>query len=121
MTEHEPLRSLHDKHPAERDPFSTLPLQRLVEVGVARRARRRLLLADASAEASPPAGPDPTACVPDQFELLRRARDLVLDLKAVDCGYRTSQGTGPLPDGICKIDETAERGISVRQVLVTYE
>jgi hypothetical protein len=77
--------------------------------------------------------------VPDQFELLRRANDLVLDLKAVDCGYRNrgvfcqfdaatgwpkytmKQGTGPLPDGICKIDETAMRSISVRQLLVPYE
>jgi hypothetical protein len=28
---------------------------------------------------------------------------------------------GPVPDGIYKIDETAQRGISVRQLLVTYE
>ena len=28
---------------------------------------------------------------------------------------------GPVPGGICKIDETAERGISVRQLLVVYE
>jgi hypothetical protein len=31
------------------------------------------------------------------------------------------EGGGPVPDGICKIDETAERGISVRQLLAMYE
>jgi hypothetical protein len=94
-----------------------------------------------SAEASHPnAGPDPTARAPDGFEILRRAKDVVVGLgDAYEYGeklpgrfcqfdektgwpiYSMKDDEGPVPDGICKIDETAERGISVRQLLVMYE
>ena len=67
----------------------------------------------------------------DGFELLRRARDLVVGLGEVEfCqfdketgwpAYTMKEDGGPVPDGICKIDETAARGISVRQLLVMYE
>jgi hypothetical protein len=73
----------------------------------------------------------------DRFELLRRAKDLVVGLDlAYDehdgwfCQfdertgwpvYTRKEDGGPVPDGICKIDETADRGISVRQLLVLYE
>jgi hypothetical protein len=76
----------------------------------------------------------------DGFELLRRAKDLVVGLGDAYNGRRKLPGLfcqfdeatgwpiytmkedgGPVPDGICKIDETAERGISVRQLLVIYE
>jgi hypothetical protein len=83
------------------------------------------------------AGPAPSAPVPDPFELLRRSKDLVLNIRksihgihGAFCHFDAATGwprhtlkdrTGPLPDGICKIDETAERGISLRQLLVTYE
>ena len=102
----------------------------------------RLLLAERSAEAShPDAGPVPTAHAPDRFELLRRAKDLVVGLgeandnygrklPGVFCQFDEKTGWpvysmkddgGPVPDGICKIDETAARGISVRQLLAMYE
>ncbi len=68
----------------------------------------------------------------DGFELLRRAKDLGVNLG--DDGrfcqfdettgwptYTMKQDGGPVPDGTCKIDETAARGISVRQLLVMYE
>jgi hypothetical protein len=68
----------------------------------------------------------------DRFELLRRARDLVVGLG--DDGsvcqfenrtgwpvYTMKENGGPVPDRICKINETAARGISVRQLLVMYE
>jgi hypothetical protein len=35
--------------------------------------------------------------------------------------FTMKEDGGPVPDGICKIDETAERGISVRQLLAMYE
>jgi hypothetical protein len=78
----------------------------------------------------------------DGFELLRRARDLVVGIAESDDAYGNKPGSdlfckfdkrtgwpvysmkedgGPVPDGICKIDETAARGISVRQLLVMYE
>jgi hypothetical protein len=98
------------------------------------------LLAERSAEAShPDAGPVPTAHAPDRFELLRRAKDLGIrlgdayfcrKLPGVFCQfagwshwpeYSMKEDGGPVPDGICKIDETAARGISVRQLLVMYE
>ena len=97
------------------------------------------MLAERSAEAShPDAGPEPTAHAPDRFELLRRAKDLVVGLGETDYGwgkgrfcqfdeetgwpvYSLKEDGGPVPDGICKIDETAARGISVRQLLVMYE
>jgi hypothetical protein len=96
----------------------------------------RLFLAERSAEAShPDAGPEPTAHALDRFALLRRAKDLVVDLgKDGNDGrfcqfdketgwpvYSMKDGGGPVPDDICKIDETAARGISVRQLLVLYE
>ncbi len=72
--------------------------------------------------------------MPDRFELLRRAKDLVVDIKNSRNGafcrfdaatgwptYAMKESSGPLPDGMCKIDETAERGISLRQLIVTYE
>ncbi len=84
------------------------------------------------------AGPQPTARAPDRFELLRRAKDLVVNLGYIEMGdtlgrfcqfdertgwpvYSMKEDGGPVPDGICKIDETAARGISVRQLLVMYE
>jgi hypothetical protein len=82
------------------------------------------------------AGPGPSDPAPDRFELLRRSKDLVVDIRqGYFCHYfcqfdaatgwpkhTLKNGTGPLPDSICKIDETAgERGISLRQLLVTYE
>jgi hypothetical protein len=109
---------------------------------VPRRARGWRLLAERSAEAShPDAGPVPNAHAPDRFELLRRAKDLVVKLDkpfehsgrkfpGVFCQFDRKTGWpvysmkadgGPVPDGICKIDETAARGISVRQLLVLYE
>ena len=79
----------------------------------------------------------PTAHAPDRFELLRRAKDLAVGLgDAYDHGwknccqfdketgwpvYMLKEDGGPVPDGICKIDETAARGISVRQLLAMYE
>ena len=76
----------------------------------------------------------------DGFELLRRAKDLAVGLGDAYDGRRKLDGVfcqfdeetgwpvysmkddgGPVPDGICKIDETAARGISVRQLLVLYE
>jgi hypothetical protein len=97
----------------------------------------RLLLAERSAEAShPDAGPEPTAHAPDRFALLRRAkRDLVVGLGEDHDNrrfcqfykrtgwpvYSMKEDGGPVPDGICKIDETAARGISVRQLLAMYE
>jgi hypothetical protein len=70
----------------------------------------------------------------DGFELLRRAKDLVVgvgkDWEGSFCQfdketgwpvYSMKEDGGPVPDGICKIDETAARGISVRQLLVLYE
>jgi hypothetical protein len=76
----------------------------------------------------------------DRFELLRRSNYLEVVLgEAFDYNgntlglfcqldkvtgwpkYSVNEGSGPLPDGICKIKETAERGISLRQLLVTYE
>ena len=82
----------------------------------------------------------PTAHAPDRFELLRRAKDLVVGLgdayyekwklDGVFCQfdeetgwpvYSMKEDGGPVPDGICKIDETAARGISVRQLLAVYE
>ncbi len=76
----------------------------------------------------------------DRFELLRRAKDLVVGLGDADgqfgklpglfCQFDKTTGWpvysmnadgGPVPDGICKIDETAARGISLRQLLVLYE
>jgi hypothetical protein len=98
----------------------------------------RLLLAERSAEAShPDAGPVPTAHAPDRFELLRRAKDLVVGLREgwnLPSGrvcqfdrwtgwpvYAMKEDGGPVPTGICKIDETAARGISVRQLLAMYE
>jgi hypothetical protein len=80
----------------------------------------------------------------DGFELLRRAKDLVVfldgrfdrrdKLDGLFCQFDKRTGwpvysmkedmkedSGPVPDGICKIDETAARGISVRQLLVMYE
>jgi hypothetical protein len=77
----------------------------------------------------------------DGFELLRRAKELVVGLGETDdrhgrkldglfCQFDKTTGWpvysmkedgGPVPDGICKIDETAARGISVRQLLVLYE
>ncbi len=92
---------------------------------------------------SPKHGRLPSRCRPwaigpragDRFELLRRSKDLVVDIRqGYFCHYfcqldaatgwpkhTLKHGTGPLPDSICKIDETAERGISLRQLLVTYE
>ncbi len=78
------------------------------------------------------AGPEPSAPVPVRFELLRRSKDLVMDMGEMQrfCQFDDDTGwprhtlkdaTGPLLDSICKIDETAERGISLRQLLVTYE
>jgi hypothetical protein len=67
---------------------------------------------------------------PDRFKLLRCAKNLVVDIKGAFCRfdkatgwprYAVNESSSPLPDGICKIDETAERGISLRQLLVTYE
>ena len=83
---------------------------------------------------NPDAGPQPTAHAPDGFELLRRAKDLVVGLgevrgKGSFCQFDKKTGWpvctikndgGPVPDGICKIVETAARGISVRQLLVMY-
>jgi hypothetical protein len=101
---------------------------------VARRGQRRRLLAERSAELfHPDAGPVPTAHAPDRFELLRRAKDLVVGLGENDevdgstldgvfCQFDKETGwpvysmqddSGPVPAGICKIDETAARGISV--------
>jgi hypothetical protein len=84
----------------------------------------------------------------DGFELLRRAKDLIVGLAEADAGrrfeflpntyachdlfcqfdkktgwpvYGMKEDGGPLSNGICKIDETAQRGISVRQLLVMYE
>jgi hypothetical protein len=77
----------------------------------------------------------------DGFELLRRAKDLAVGLGDADDGRDKLDGLfcqfdkktgwpiytmkkddgGPVPDGICKIDETAARGISVRQLLAMYE
>jgi hypothetical protein len=73
----------------------------------------------------------------DRFELLRRAKDLVVGLgdgakklPGLFCQfdkmtgwpvYSMKEDGGPVPDGICKIDETAARGISVRQLLLVYE
>jgi hypothetical protein len=68
----------------------------------------------------------------DRFELLRRAKDLVVSLGEDGrfCKfdkrtgwpvYTMKKDGGPLPGGICKIDETAARGISVRQLLAVYE
>ena len=67
----------------------------------------------------------------DGFELLRRAKDLVVGVsKGSFCQFDKEKGWlvysmkedgGPMPDGICKIDETAERGISVRQLLAVCE
>ncbi len=76
----------------------------------------------------------------DRFELLRRVENLVVGLGNYDAKGRKLPGLfcqfdpatgwpvycmkedgGPEPDGICKIDETAARGISVRQLLVLYE
>ena len=93
----------------------------------------RLLLAERSAEAShPDAGPEPTAHVPDRFALLRRATDLAvglgndgrfcqLDQETGWPVYSMKDDAGLVPGGICKIDETAASGISVRQLLVMYE
>ena len=80
MTEYVTLRSLHDELCAARDPLR--PLSAPVRSRpLARRAHGRLLLAERSAEPShPDAGPVPTAHAPDRFELLRRARDLVVGL-----------------------------------------
>jgi hypothetical protein len=109
---------------------------------VARRAPWTAVFAERSAEAShPDAGPEPTAHAPDRFALLRRAKDLVVGLGEVSCAWggklpgvfcqfdkttgwpvcSIKEDGGPVPDGICKIDETAARGISVRQLLVLYE
>jgi hypothetical protein len=77
----------------------------------------------------------PTANAPDRFELLRRAKDLVVGLGEdgnngrfcqfdEETGwpvYSLKEGGGPVPDGVCKIDKTAARGISVRQLLAMYE
>jgi hypothetical protein len=84
----------------------------------------------------------------DRFELLRRAKDLVVGLGDTynwessdddeigeklprrfcqfdkETGwpvYSMKEDGGPVPAGICKIDETAARGISVRQLLVVHE
>jgi hypothetical protein len=84
-----------------------------------------------------------SAHAPDRFERLRRAKDLVVGLcekgekdsrgntlPGVSCQFDENTGWplytmkedgSPVPDGICMIDETAERGISVRQLLVMYE
>ncbi len=88
----------------------------------------------------PDAGPEPTAHAPNRFELLRRAKDLAVGLgesyfrgkilPGLFCQfdketgwpvYSMKEDGGPVPDGICKIDETAARGISVRQLLVVYD
>jgi hypothetical protein len=101
----------------------------------------RLLLAERSAAAShQAAGNVPTAHAPDRFALLRRAKDLVVGLGEVsdrfgklpgefcqfdeETGwpvYSMKEDGGPVPEGVCKIDETAARGISVRQLLAMYE
>ncbi len=68
----------------------------------------------------------------DGFKLIRRASDLVVGLgcDTRSCQFDEKTGWpvytmredgGPVPDGICKIDGTAARGISVRQLLVTFE
>ena len=71
---------------------------------------------------------------PTRFEHLRRSKDIVVELgrvRASQCllfdehsgwpKYTVKGVTGSLPDGICKIDETSERGITLRQLLVTWE
>ncbi len=77
----------------------------------------------------------------DGFELLRRAKDLAVGLgdafsvhnvklDSLFCRFNETTGWpvysmkedgGPVRDGICKIDETAARGISVRQLRLMYE
>jgi hypothetical protein len=77
----------------------------------------------------------------DGFELLRRAKDLAVGLGdacnvhnvklfGLFCQFdektgwpvhSMKEGGGPVRDGIFKIDETAARGVSVRQLLVMYE
>jgi hypothetical protein len=101
------------------------------------------LVAERSAQASlPGAGFEAAARAPDRFKLLRESKDLLVALgEADDIGdggklpglfcqfdrktgwpvYSMKEDGGPMPDGICKIDETAARGISVRQLLVMYE
>ena len=117
---------------AARDPLGTPPfLLRRIEAGLSPAVPcGRLLLAERSAEPShPDAGPVPTVKPPDRFELLRRAKDLVVGLdkfcqfdeKTGWPVYSLKQDGGPVPDGICRIDETAARGISVRQLLAMYE
>ncbi len=139
MAEYETLPSLHGALCAARDPRGTAPFLRRIEAGLSPPVPRgRLLLAEPS---HPDAGPGPTAHAPDRFELLRRAKDLVVGLSDArnhdgetlpglfcqfdkETGwpeYRMKEDGGPVPDGICKIDETAARGISVRQLLAMYE
>ena len=110
-------------------------LRRIESRAVARRAPwTAVAFAERSAEAShPDPGPEPTAHSPDRFELLRRAKDLVVGLGNEygrfcqfdkETGwpvYSMKDDGGPVPDGICKIGETAARGISVRQLLAMYE
>jgi hypothetical protein len=77
----------------------------------------------------------------DGVALLRSAKDLVVGLgpaynrygkklPGLFCQFDKKTGWpvctmkadgGPVPGGICKIDETAARGISVRQLLAMYE
>ena len=143
MAECETLRSLHDERCAAHDPLGTPPFLRRIAAGLSPAVPRgRRLLAERSAEPShPDAGPVPTAHAPDRFELLRRAKDLAVGLGKADdpydgklfglfCQfdpatgwpvYTVQEDGGPVPDGVCKIDETAARGISVRQLLVVYE
>jgi hypothetical protein len=137
MSEYETLRSLHGQLCAARDPLGAPPSLRRIVAGLSPVVPcGRRLLAERSAEASHPnAGPEPTAHAPDRFELLRRAKHLVVDLggdklPGLFCQFDKTTGWpvytmkedgGLVPDGICKIDETAARGISVRQLLVLYE
>jgi hypothetical protein len=101
-----------------------------------RRLARRYELDRPMVVSRPDAGPfEPSTPVPDPFELLRRSDDLVVDIQGTGdhafCQFDEATGwpkhntlkggTGPSPDGFCKIDETAERGISLRQLLATYE
>ncbi len=99
------------------------------------------MLAERSAEPSHPDASQPTAHAPDRFEHLRRVKDLVVvlgdvynhfgdKLDGMFCQFDQATGWpvytmkedgGTVRDGICKIDETAARGISVRQLLVMYE
>ena len=74
----------------------------------------------------------PNAPGRDRFESLRRSKDIavVLGKDGKFCQFDNATGwpeyvlkepTCPLPDGICVITETELRGITLRQLLATYE